>query len=134
MKSRESLLRLKRFHADEKQRQVRQIETMIAEFERMSRDLDDQIAAEEKRTGITDSSHFAYSTFAKSAMVRRDNLIASAQELRGQLASAREELDQAIGEADKLTLIVERDHGRAEHAEVDDHRRRARGGRAALAS
>ena len=134
MKSREAVVRLKRFQVDEKRRQVGQIETMIAEFERMSRDLDDQIAAEEKRTGITDTAHFAYSTFAKSAMVRRDNLLASAQELRGQLGNARDELDEAVGEADKLALIVERDHGRAEQAEVEEPRRRARGGPAALAS
>ena len=55
MKSRDSLIRLKRFQADEKRRQVAQIEAMIAEFERMAKELDDQILAEQERSGIRDA-------------------------------------------------------------------------------
>jgi hypothetical protein len=40
MKSRETLVRLKRFQVDDRRRQVAQIEGMIAEFERMAADLD----------------------------------------------------------------------------------------------
>ena len=53
MKSRDSLIRLKRFHADEKRRQVAQMEAMIAEFERMAKELDDQIQAEQDRSAST---------------------------------------------------------------------------------
>ena len=56
MKSRDSLIRLKRFHADEKRRQVAQMEAMIAEFERMAKELDDQILAEQERSGIHDAA------------------------------------------------------------------------------
>ena len=66
MKSRETLIRLKRFHVDEKRRQVAQIETMIAEFGRMAADLDREIAVEQERAGITDPAHFAYPTYAKA--------------------------------------------------------------------
>ena len=38
MKSRETLIRLKKFQVDEKRRKVAQIEAMIAEFERMATD------------------------------------------------------------------------------------------------
>src|SRR4029078_9157063 len=38
MKSRETLIRLKKFQVDEKRRRVAQIETMIAEFDRMAAD------------------------------------------------------------------------------------------------
>jgi flagellar export protein FliJ len=123
MKSRESVVRLKRFQADEKRRQVTQIEAMIAEFERMARDLDDQITAEQERTGIHDVNHFAYPTFAKAAMQRRDNLLVSANELRGKLARAQEELAEAVEELKKFELLVERDHDRertaADAAEQD---------------
>jgi flagellar export protein FliJ len=112
MKSRESLMRLKRFQADEKRRQVAQIETMIAEFERMARDLDDQIAAEQERTGIRDVTHFAYPTFAKAATQRRDNLLVSANELRGKLSGAQEQLAEAVEELKKFELLVERDQDR----------------------
>ncbi|MFL5325173.1 MAG: flagellar export protein FliJ, partial [Microvirga sp.] len=53
MKSRETLIRLKRFQVDEKRRRVVQIETMIADFERMASDLDREIAAEEQKANIS---------------------------------------------------------------------------------
>ena len=40
MKSRDHLIRLKRFQVEERRRRVVQIETMIAEFHRMAADLD----------------------------------------------------------------------------------------------
>jgi flagellar FliJ protein len=112
MKSRESVVRLKRFQVDEKRRQVTQIETMIAEFERMAKELSEQIHAEQERSGIRDTSHFAYPTFAKAAMQRRDNLLASAGELREQLATAQAEHAEAAEELAKSEAIAERDHGR----------------------
>ena len=110
MKSRETLIRLKRFQVDEKRRKVAQIETMIAEFERMAKDLDDQINAEQERSGIRDVSHFAYPTFAKAAMQRRDNLLASAKELREQLATAQADCAEAVEELEKIQAIADRDH------------------------
>jgi len=111
MKSRDSVIRLKRFHVEEKRRQVAQIETMIAEFERIAKDLDDQILAEQERSGIHDAGHFAYPTFAKAATQRRDNLTASAAELKERLAAAQAEFDAAVEELHKHEAIAERDHG-----------------------
>ena len=44
MKSRDTLVRLKRFQAEEKRRRVIQLNTMIAEFTRMSNELEREIA------------------------------------------------------------------------------------------
>ncbi len=99
MKARELALRLKRFEADEKARKVADIEHMIREFEGMAADLDRQIKAEEDRTGIKDAAHFAYSTFAKSASQRRDNLRASADGLKVKLEAAQRERDEALEQA-----------------------------------
>lgn len=96
MKARESALRLKRFEADEKARKVADLEHMIREFENMAADLDRQIRAEEERTGIKDPAHFAYSTFAKSASQRRDNLRTSADGLKAKLEAAQRERDEAL--------------------------------------
>jgi flagellar export protein FliJ len=115
MKSRETVIRLKRFQADEKRRQVAQIESMIAEFERMANDLDREIGVEQERAGIHDPAHFAYPTYAKAAMQRRDNLVRSAGELKTQLADARTAFDEALEELKKVEALDERDHGR-EHA------------------
>jgi hypothetical protein len=96
MKARESALRLKRFEADEKARKVADLEHMIREFDGMASDLDRQIKAEEDRTGVRDAAHFAYSTFAKSASQRRDNLRASADGLKAKLEAALRERDEAL--------------------------------------
>ena len=121
LKSREGLLRLKRFHVEEKRRQVAQIETMVAEFERMARDLDDQVNAEQERSGIKDVNHFAYPTFAKAAIQRRDNLRASVDELKGQLVGAKAELDEAIAEQEKTQALADRD-GDRNSAEAGEQR------------
>lgn len=109
MKPRENLVHLKQFQVNEKKRQVSQLESMIVEFDRMSHDLDAQIAAEEKRTGITDTEHFAYSTFAKAARTRRDNLAVSTRDLRMQLDSAKALLAEAEAELSKAERLEERD-------------------------
>ncbi|MCY1704879.1 flagellar export protein FliJ [Pannonibacter sp. SL95] len=117
MKSRESLIRLKRFQVDEKRRHLMQIESMIADFNRMADELDDQIRSEQERVGITDVSHFAYPTFAKAAATRRDNLRNSALELNDQLERAREELSLSIEELKKFEQLEERDHQREREAQ-----------------
>ena len=61
MKSRETLIRLKKFQVDEKRRKVMQIEGMIAEFERMANDLEREIKVEQDRAGIHDPTHFCLS-------------------------------------------------------------------------
>jgi cell division protein FtsL len=94
MKARETALKLKRFETDEKARKVADLEHMIREFETIASDLDRQVQAEEDRTGIKDIKHFAYSTFAKSASQRRDNLRASIGELRMKLEVAQKDHDE----------------------------------------
>src|SRR6201991_4385725 len=89
MKSRDTLIRLKKFQVDEKRRRVNQIEGMIADFNRMSVELEREIQTEQDRAGIQDPSHFAYPTYAKAAMQRREKLNRSADELRGQLEEAK---------------------------------------------
>ena len=113
MKSRsESLIRLKKFNVDEKRRQVMQIEMMVADFERMASELDQQIEIEQTKTGISDIAHFAYSTFAKAAMARRDNLLASANDMRGKLESAQDQLAEALEDLKKVELLDQREHER----------------------
>jgi flagellar protein FliJ len=117
----ESLIRLKKFQVDEKRRQVTQIEMMVADFERMAAELDQQIEIEHQRTGISDVAHFAYSTFAKAASQRRDNLLASAHDMREKLESAQDALAEAIEDLKKVELLDQREHVReaAEEAKVE---------------
>lgn len=126
MKSRDTLIRLKKFQVDEKRRKVAQIEAMIAEFERMAGDLDREIKSEQDRAGIHDPAHFAYPTYAKAAITRRENLKRSADELRTQLEDAKAALAEAFEDLKKVELLDERDQARervaentAEQAELD---------------
>ena len=120
MKSRETLIRLKKFQVDEKRRKVAQIEAMIAEFERMVADLDREIKTEQERAGIHDPGHFAYPTYAKAAISRRENLRHSADELKVQLDDAKAALADAFEELKKVELLDERDQLR-ERAEQAAH-------------
>ena len=126
MKSRETLIRLKKFQVDEKRRKVAQIEAMIADFDRMAGDLDREIKTEQDRAGIHDPSHFAYPTYAKAAINRRENLRRSAGELKAQLDDAQAMLGEAFEELKKVEMLDERDQAREraeenarEQAELD---------------
>jgi flagellar export protein FliJ len=112
MKSRETLIRLKKFQVDEKRRRVSQIEGMIADFQRMSAELEREILSEQERAGINDPSHFAYPTYAKAAIQRRENLLRSAEELRTQLEEAKGLLAEAFEQLKKVELLDERDQAR----------------------
>jgi len=109
MKSRDTLIRLRRFQVEEKRRRAAQIEAMIAEFARMAADLEREIALEEQRAGISDTNHFAYPTYARAARARRDNLLRSADELRSQLADAKAHLDDALAELNKVQNLEGRE-------------------------
>jgi flagellar export protein FliJ len=118
MKSRETLIRLKKFQVDEKRRKVAQIEAMIAEFERIATELDREIKVEQDRAGIHDPGHFAYPTYAKAAITRKENLVRSAGELKTQLDEAQALLGEAFEELKKVEMLDERDQAR-ERAEAN---------------
>ncbi len=127
MKSRDTLIRLKRFQVDEKRRRVAQIEMMIADFERMASDLEAEIASEEQKAGITDTGHFAYPTYAKAAAQRRENLLQSAANLKGELDDAKGELAEAFEELKKVEILDDRERsseraaaGAREQATLDE--------------
>jgi flagellar export protein FliJ len=119
MKSRDAVSRLKRFEVEEKRRKVAEIETMIGDFNQMAQDLDRQIAVEQERAGVSDTNHYAYPTFAKAAIQRRDNLLASAADLEAKLSAARETLAEAFEELKRVELLEERD---AERMKIEQAR------------
>ena len=109
MKTRENLVRLKRFQVNEKRRQLAQLELMVADFDRMANELDAQILAEERKAGITDVNHFAYPTFAKAARQRRDNLRNSQTDMLQQKSGVEAALAEAEAELAKAEALENRD-------------------------
>lgn len=127
MRSRKTLIQLRRFEVDERRQTVADIETMMEELRQMIVDLERQIQVEQEKAGIDDVNHFAYPTFAKAAIQRRDNLKKSVQELEAKLVESRDQLAEAFEELKKVELIEERDAKRIriqaaarEQAELDE--------------
>jgi flagellar protein FliJ len=117
MKARNTLIRVKKFQLDEKRRKVAQMEAMIVDFQRIAGDLEREIVAEQERAGIYDPSHFAYPTYAKAAIARRENLKRSIDELEAQLRDARIALQDSAEELKRVELLDERDQSRERGAE-----------------
>jgi len=127
MRSRKSLIQLRRFEVDERRQTAADIETMMGELQQMVVDLDRQIEVEQERAGVDDVNHYAYPTFAKAAIQRRDNLKNSISELEARLEESRDQLAEAFEELKKVGLIEARDVERVrvknaaqEQAELDE--------------
>ncbi|MBO6548156.1 MAG: flagellar export protein FliJ [Rhizobiales bacterium] len=112
MKSRETLIRLRKFDVDEKRQKVAAIEAMINDFKSMADDLDNQVKSEQQRAGVDDVNHYAYPTFAKAAVQRRDNLMISIADLEAKMDAANEELQDAMKALKNVEILEERDMAR----------------------
>jgi hypothetical protein len=85
----ERMRRSREFEVSQSRLRANQIETMIAQFDRICVDLGQQINAEETRTRISDPMHFAYPTYAKAARERRTRIQRSADALKNELDKLR---------------------------------------------
>ncbi len=127
MKSRQSLIRLRRFQVEEKQRQVNEIEMMMRDLQQKQFDLHEQVRFEQERSGIVDISHYAYPTFAKSAKDRADNIQVTIDGLQGQYDLARNDLAESFEELKRVELLEEKEKkahsqliAKREAAELDE--------------
>jgi flagellar export protein FliJ len=84
----------------------------------MTLDLDREISAEEKRAGISDPTHFAYPTYARAAMTRRENLKSSIAELAGQIEEAKAAQEEAQAELLKFETLDGREKAAERPAEM----------------
>lgn len=109
MKSHTHTLQTCRFEVDESRRKVEALEAMISDFRQMVANLDYQIVAEQEKAGIDDVNHFAYPTFAKAAIERRDNLAASIKDLEAKLELAQAEMQNAAAEMTRAEQLQLRD-------------------------
>ncbi len=119
MRTKNSILRFHRFQFEEKQQHVNEIDVMIGEFNRKMSELEQQIEAEETRSGVADPAHFNYSMTAKSLRNRHDNLIKSIEDLNGQRDNIKAQADEAEAELRKVELIAEKEGGARTMPEID---------------
>ena len=111
MMSKTHTLQICQFEVEEKRRKVEDLQAMIDDFRQMVVNLDHQILSEQQKSGITDVNHYAYPTFAKAAIQRRDNLIVSVEDLEAKLEQARLEMEEAGSELTKAQQLHQRDNG-----------------------
>ncbi len=97
--------RLLEFQIGQRRSTIAQIWTMIADFDRKTIALDRDIRIEEDRANNHDPYHFAYPTYAKAAIQRRENLMRSSRELKVQLDAATKALDEAVEELRTIHLV-----------------------------
>ena len=102
MSSRASIAHTLGFQIEQHHRAVVQLQTMIADFGRQADSLDREIRIEEARANNRDPSHFAYPTYAKATIRRRDNLRHSSNELKAQLDAVKKALAEAEPAAVRL--------------------------------
>ena len=92
MPSRASITHTLGFQIEQHRRAVVQLQAMSADFGRQADSLDREIRIEEAHANNHDPSHFAYPTYAKAAIRRRDNLRHSSNELKAQLDAVKKAL------------------------------------------
>jgi flagellar export protein FliJ len=107
MRSRETLIRLHRFKADEAKRKLSAMLAMKADLERKSGELGQCLTDEQRRATENEIGRFAYPTFAKAIVTRRDNIKRSVEEIDRQIEAAREDVNACFRELKKYELIEE---------------------------
>ena len=113
----------KRFAVMERARKVAAIETMITEFERISRQLEQEIALEEKLSGVHDPTSARYSTLAKATAQRHANLLRSVEELGSRLKIAKREYEHAQAELETLGSAPEANQSRNKGEQITSEAR-----------
>lgn len=96
MKPRVSTIQAKEFQAASLRRQLAQFDRMIGDLETIKAELAKQIDQEERRTNNGDPGSVLYSTVARAARDRRENLSETLDDLTGR----RQRVVEAIGDLD----------------------------------
>ena len=127
MKSRESLIRLHRFKVDEIRRRLKLLDDMRADLAKKMSDLEIMMQEEQRRAAHSDLGRLAYPSFARSVVLRRENIQRSIDEIEREAAQVTENLQAAFRELKKYEIaaenISERERvevARQVQAELDD--------------
>jgi flagellar protein FliJ len=118
-KSLKTLIRLSKWNVDEKRRvlvalQGREDEIMAAIQEAEARLIHEQQVASQDAMGVG----FAYGNFANAWLARREQLMNMLEEVRKEIARARDDLSEAFNEL-KTYEITQRERERRAQEEMD---------------
>jgi hypothetical protein len=104
MNSRASVTALERAAVEQSRRNLLRIELMIKESSLRAAELEEIIATEEARAGISDPKHFAYPCYAKATAQRLGNLRSTIDALKKQLPEFRADHQVAFPDRPSATI------------------------------
>src|SRR6185436_11593009 len=99
---------MKKFELTQKAWKVGSLKSLIGDLQALDYDLSLQIAAEEKRTKVSDRRRPEYSLVALAAAVRRSRLAATLEDLRAKLDLAMREHEEVAREVGDLEMTLAR--------------------------
>jgi flagellar export protein FliJ len=128
------LIRLARFKVEELQKQMASLDAARGDLQRQVDQLSASVPEEQIAANASKEGFVAYGSYAQAVIVRKQNLRVSIDEVDGQAAKLREELERAFAELKKFEIMEERREAAAlaarekrSQAAIDDiaQRRRA---------
>jgi flagellar export protein FliJ len=107
-----SLVRITRWHLDEKRQKLAELERLAERLRGDLQRLDEGIAAEEKLAEQDDMARRAYPAFLEAELDRRQRLEKSIADVEQEIEAAREEVGEAFRELKKYELAEDNERQR----------------------
>ncbi len=113
MKSLDTIIRLKKWQLNDKQRKLADLRRMRDDLEQRTRTLEAEIESEAGVTGEQATGAMVYGVYAQAALDRRDRLRNSIAEVDTEITACAEELAEAFEEVKKHEISRDARHRRA---------------------
>ena len=108
MKALASLIRLHRFHLEEKRRTLAGFEGLMADLVRRLAQLEDEVARELRQAADSSIGNFIYGAYARNVILRRETLKKSMAALQIEIDGARQAVAEAFQEVKRYEIAKER--------------------------
>ena len=107
MSSLDTLIRLHRWHLDEKRRAVAELESLVQSLNDQVGRLDAEITAERDAATIKDNpaATMTFGAYLKATDLRREKLQASLHQAKRELAAAKEEINEAFQTVKRFEVV-----------------------------
>jgi len=106
MSTLDSLIRVHRWKLDEQRRQVAELERLAQRLREEGERLDQELSSEQRVAASSYEASLGYPSFARELIERRRKLAASAAEVDGRIAAAREALAEAFTEVKRYEIAA----------------------------
>ena len=120
MKTRESLIRYRKWQVDEQRRKLGDLYAVAEDLERQAEQLEIRLAVEQDESSRSKDAAFIYPAFAQQMINRRDNIRKSRQEIEVEIVSSKEVLTSMFQELKKIEILEQR---RVDDERADELRR-----------